>query len=130
MNKAYTSAFNSALNKATEFIKSPSRVSRLIIEASRKIGSNNSSLTKVKNELSTLLRLLKSWGKGDYKNISRKTILSIIAALLYFVNPIDIIPDIIPVFGFTDDATILFFVLNKIRKELDEFENWENQDDE
>ena len=32
---------------------------------------------------------------------------ALLAALAYFVLPIDIIPDVLPVLGFTDDAAIL-----------------------
>jgi|APHig6443717497_1056834.scaffolds.fasta_scaffold24455_1 uncharacterized membrane protein YkvA (DUF1232 family) len=31
----------------------------------------------------------------------------IIGALGYFISPIDIIPDIVPVFGYTDDISVL-----------------------
>ncbi|MEN8138910.1 MAG: DUF1232 domain-containing protein [Bacteroidota bacterium] len=125
MNKAYISAFNSAFKNATKLIKNPSRISRLIIEAGKKLSSGKSSLNNIKNELFTLTRLIKHWSKGNYKNVSTKTIISVVATVLYFVNPLDVIPDFLPVFGFTDDATILFYVLSKISNEIEEFKIWE-----
>jgi|LGOV01.1.fsa_nt_gb uncharacterized membrane protein YkvA (DUF1232 family) len=128
MNKAYTTAFNSAFGRATRLIKNPSRVSRLIIEAGKKLGSEKSSFKNIKDDLLLLLRLIKSWSKGDYSSISNITIISVVATIIYFVNPFDLIPDFVPVFGFTDDATILIYVFGKIGSEIEAFKNWENND--
>jgi len=125
MNKAYSSAFKIAFSRATKLIKSPSKIYILVGEVVKKIDSRKSSLGKIKDELFTLTRLLKFWIKGNYKNISTTSIITVVGSLIYFVNPLDIIPDFTPIFGFTDDATILFYVLNKIGKEIKEFELWE-----
>ena len=37
----------------------------------------------------------------------RRVQLALIGALAYFVLPIDTVPDMLPVFGFTDDAAVL-----------------------
>lgn len=37
-----------------------------------------------------------------------------ISALLYFINPIDFVPDVIPFFGFTDDAAALAAAVTSI----------------
>lgn len=54
-----------------------------------------------------------------------QTILWAIAAIIYFVNPFDVIPDFIPVVGYVDDSTVIAFVINSIRKDLDDFLKWE-----
>jgi uncharacterized membrane protein YkvA (DUF1232 family) len=46
-------------------------------------------------------------------------------ALLYFVTPSDLFPDFIPVAGYVDDATIIAFVVNAIKADLDKFLEWE-----
>lgn len=125
MNKAYTSAFNSAFKKASNTIKNPSGISALILQVGNKLASGKSSLKDIKNDLSVLVKLIKQWSLGNYKNVSNKTVITIIATLLYFVNPLDLIPDVIPIIGFTDDATILLYVLNLIGKEVDDFKDWE-----
>ena len=128
MNKAYTTAFNSAFNKASRLIKNPAGISVLIFEVGKKLVSGKSSIKDIKDDLSLLVRLITKWSKGEYKNVSKKTILSVIATLLYFVNPIDLIPDLLPIIGFTDDAAILLYVLNRMGVEIDNFKEWERLD--
>lgn len=125
MNKAYTSAFNAAFKKASNLIKSPAGISVLLFQVGKKIASGKSSIKDIKNDLLVLTKLIKRWASGEYKDVSYKTIITVIATLLYFVNPLDLIPDLIPFIGFTDDATILIYVLNIIGKEIDHFKNWE-----
>ena len=40
------------------------------------------------------------------------------AALVYVVNPIDIIPDAIPVVGYTDDWYVLSSIASPLRTEM------------
>jgi uncharacterized membrane protein YkvA (DUF1232 family) len=51
--------------------------------------------------------------------------LLVVAAVLYFVNPLDFLPDIIPVAGLTDDFAILLWVYGTIRQEIEKFLEWE-----
>jgi uncharacterized membrane protein YkvA (DUF1232 family) len=48
-----------------------------------------------------------------------------IAALNYFVDPFDLIPDEIPFLGFVDDATVIEFAVTRTRQTLDDFMTWE-----
>ena len=68
--------------------------------------------------------MLKDYKKKNYKNVPWKTIAIITAAILYFLNPIDLIPDFMGLLGFTDDAIVLGFVFNSIREELIKYCNW------
>jgi uncharacterized membrane protein YkvA (DUF1232 family) len=40
------------------------------------------------------------------------------AALAYFIVPIDLVPDIIALLGFTDDAAVLFMAANSVRRHI------------
>ena len=54
------------------------------------------------------------------KTTSAKDKALIAGALAYFVSPIDIIPDGIPLIGFADDLVVLLFVLKTIRDNVTE----------
>ena len=65
---------------------------------------------------------------GDYSAFSNKTILLISFALLYFIIPTDAVPDFLPVIGFTDDITILYFIWKQIDKDVSKFLQLEQSD--
>lgn len=83
-------------------------------------------IDKAKNKLYTLVRMLKAYIKGEYKGIPWKTIVLITAGLIYFVNPFDLVPDMIPVAGLLDDAAIILWIFTTIGKDVEAFDNWES----
>jgi uncharacterized membrane protein YkvA (DUF1232 family) len=72
------------------------------------------------------LRLIKAWATGDYRQAPWKSMALVIAAILYFVNPFDAIPDFIPFLGYADDALVIGFVMRAIRKDVRAFLEWES----
>ena len=75
--------------------------------------------------LQTMLRLVFAYDCGQYQQISNDDLTWILAALNYLVDPFDLIPDMTPLLGFVDDATVVGFVADKTRKALDDFMIWE-----
>jgi len=75
--------------------------------------------------LQTMLRLIGAYERGEYKQVSNDDLTWIVAALNYLVDPFDLIPDMTPLLGFVDDATVVGFVADKTRQTLDEFMIWE-----
>ena len=86
-----------------------------------RVGKLGQSLT----EIFTLGRLARAWARGEYRDISRGTIVMVLGALVYFLSPIDAILDGIPVLGMIDDAMVLAWVVSEIRAELGDFRAWE-----
>lgn len=68
--------------------------------------------------------MLKDYRSKKYTEIPWKTIALITAALLYFLNPMDFIPDFMGFIGFTDDAIVLSVVFNSLRKDLIKYCSW------
>ncbi len=62
--------------------------------------------------------MLKAWTTGDYRAMPWKTIVLGLTAVIYFLNPLDLVPDFIPGIGYLDDAVVLGFVMNSIRKDV------------
>ena len=54
------------------------------------------------------------------RNVSTKDKAIIYGALGYFILPIDIIPDYIPIIGYTDDMTILIYAYNRIKSNIND----------
>jgi len=68
--------------------------------------------------------MLKDYKSKKYRNVPWKAIAMIVTALVYFLNPIDLIPDFMGVIGFTDDAIVLAFVFKSLRGELIKYCDW------
>ena len=51
-----------------------------------------------------------------------KTFWTALLCLVYFISPIDIFPDVLPVLGITDDITFILLVLAMIKKEIDKYQ--------
>ena len=68
--------------------------------------------------------LLQDYWSGDYKNIPWKLAASIGFAVTYLVSPLDIIPDFLPLLGFTDDAAVFALVISSFQSELDTYREW------
>ncbi len=75
-------------------------------------------------DVKLFLNLLKDYYYGNYRQIPYKSIASVVTALLYLINPIDIIPDAIPLVGQIDDALVFGFCIKLIESDLDKYREW------
>jgi len=81
-------------------------------------------LKQIWEDIKMMVYLIKDYVNGDYRDISWKTIAAITGAIIYFVSPIDLIPDFIPVIGYLDDLTVLKMALKIVTKEFDTYKEW------
>ncbi|MBK9792245.1 MAG: DUF1232 domain-containing protein [Sphingobacteriales bacterium] len=119
--------FDDLYKQAERIISSDTKVSKLLDEVFLKIGESSELFYKIQDSLIALARMLSAWVKGDYRNISTKSIIAVVAALIYFVNPLDLIPDFIPVIGQIDDIFVLGYLIKMLNKEIERFMAWEKE---
>lgn len=81
-------------------------------------------LGKFISDLYLLFSIIKDYINGKYKVIPWKSVAVIAFALLYVLNPFDIIPDVIPVIGYLDDAAVVAFCLKMVENDLDQYAEW------
>lgn len=74
-----------------------------------------------------LFRLVRHWVKGEYPNVPKRTIVWAVIAILYFLSPFDLLPDILPG-GYIDDIAFISYVVKKIQEDLTKFAQWEAQE--
>jgi len=119
-------AFAKAILDAKSCAIDPERLRALFEEASRKAAAvPREPFKDCWPYLQAMLRLIRPYFRGEYRNVSQNALLSIIAAINYFVDPFDLIPDEIPFLGFLDDATVIAFAVQRTRETLDDFMTWE-----
>jgi uncharacterized membrane protein YkvA (DUF1232 family) len=111
--------------RAEELARDPKELLRLLDAAERRLARVDAGrLTPLKKDVQTLLRLLRAYGDGRYRQVSKKNLALAGLGLLYLVSPLDVLPDFLPG-GLADDAAVIGFVVKTIRTELVAFEAWE-----
>ena len=114
-------------SKASAYRNDPKKTEKLLRDAEAKARKNPGPISGRLQDLATLMRLIRAYMRKDYRDIPWETIALAIGAVVYFVSPIDLIPDFIPVAGYVDDAALIGFVIASAANELHNFREWEAQ---
>jgi uncharacterized membrane protein YkvA (DUF1232 family) len=129
INKILESVFfQSALSKAPKIAKNAQSLLKLLKQAldkTQKMGVGG-IYDEIREKVVLLGELLKAYSSGEYRQIELTNLLKIIAGFIYFISPIDIIPDVLPFIGLTDDVALLIFIIKNISEEINRFETWKN----
>jgi uncharacterized membrane protein YkvA (DUF1232 family) len=113
--------------KSNVYFNDKKRATRLLNKALKKAALHKVAARKSWKNLILLFQVMRDWLNGDYRDISKSTIIAIIAAILYFVSPIDVIIDIIPFGGLLDDAAVIGFVINQLEKDIEKYRLWKEK---
>ena len=71
-----------------------------------------------------MISLVKNYVQGKYTTVPYGTILAVLSALIYFLAPIDIVPDFIPLAGYIDDMAVLGLCMNMVSIDIETYEKW------
>lgn len=107
-------------------VLSRGRLPAVLIAVARKQSSRGGWLKGLTDDLSLSRALCVAWWRGEYRAVSKPALLAVVAALLYFLSPMDAIPDWIPGLGFLDDLAVLSWVMRKWSSELQAFRVWKS----
>jgi uncharacterized membrane protein YkvA (DUF1232 family) len=121
-----SAAFRRATADAESYARDPKRLKKLGQDAVGKINHvPRGPFADTWPYLMAMIRLVRAYREGEYRDVSAPKLLTILSALIYFVSPFDVIPDWIPVFGHIDDAFVISLALKSVRDDLDTFMAWE-----
>lgn len=115
---------NKSKTRATELIKDSEKTKKIINEASTKADANKADFQSIWGQFQLLFALARDYFNGTYRNVSTKSIVAIVAALLYFLSPLDLIPDFILGLGFVDDVFIIGLVIKQVTQDLEKYRLW------
>jgi uncharacterized membrane protein YkvA (DUF1232 family) len=103
----------------------PGRLRALARRAQARLTHPRSRLGSLRDDVPGLIRLVRAYAAGEYRRLPWKSVMLVVGALVYFVTPLDLIPDILIGTGFLDDAVVVAYVLKAIRDDLARFADWE-----
>ena len=89
---------------------------------SSKVDSNR--FGKFIKQMKLAMSLIKDFRNKSYTDIPWRSIAFITAAVLYFMNPFDVVPDMLPVFGFGDDAMLFAALFKSLQTDLEKYGEW------
>ena len=119
-------AFTQALTDARSYAKDPDRLRKLFREAANKLPAiEKAPFKEFWAYFQAMLRLIRAYYRREYRNVSAQNLIMIVGAIIYILNPFDLIPDWIAGLGFADDAVVLAFAVRQTRQTLDDFMAWE-----
>ncbi len=84
----------------------------------------NGSLGEMGAEAAQLLSMVKDYASGTYRDLPRTTVLAGAFALLYVLNPFDLMPDFIPGIGYLDDMSMMALVIGSVRRDVENYARW------
>jgi uncharacterized membrane protein YkvA (DUF1232 family) len=74
-----------------------------------------------------LISVVKDYLAGKYRVIPWGVIASIVFSLIYVLNPLDLVPDVLPIIGQVDDVAVMGAVLLMVEQDLHKYKIWRDQ---
>lgn len=114
-----------AIRTAQRVIVDAKKLSDLIQNAVGKMETHSDALKGVLDDLQLIFRLVRAWLRREYTDISKQSLIVLVAAVVYLLMPIDAIIDVIPIVGLMDDVTVIGLALAAAKAEIEKFRRWE-----
>ena len=76
------------------------------------------------SEIPILIALVKAYIEKRYLDIPIGSIIAVVGALIYFLSPIDLMPDFLPAIGLVDDAAVIGLALKLVHDDVKEYKAW------
>jgi uncharacterized membrane protein YkvA (DUF1232 family) len=126
LEKRLEAEFAKAVKSAKSYVENPHRLRGLFAEAAKQAAAMpKEPFAETWAYFQAMLRLIRAYAEGTYIGASESTLVVVIAAIIYVVNPLDVIPDALPALGYLDDATVIALAVRRSRQALDDFMAWE-----
>lgn len=106
------------LVKATPVISDPKKVRELLTKVTELLGEEG--LKEAVANLKVLVNYIQDVLSGAYKNYAGVNLALAVAAIIYVVSPVDVIPDFF-LGGFVDDVGIVAWAIKQLHEELNRY---------
>jgi uncharacterized membrane protein YkvA (DUF1232 family) len=116
--------FIRAFENAKRMFSSKEKVLETLDTAFQKsidLENNSNEISSLTEKVKLFILMIRSYVKGEYREVPFKSILLIFAGLIYFINPFDLIGDFIPGIGYIDDIGLILWILKSVEEDVNRF---------
>lgn len=113
--------------KANSIFVDSDRITELTNKV-KKMVSENQILMEIWDDLKTFFDLFKDYFSGEYTDVEKNTIITIIIGFIYLISPIDLIPDFFPG-GLLDDLAVFLYIFKTLEGEINQYRAWKTEKD-
>ena len=114
---------NKYLKKAKSILQDPEKMESLASMIQKKL-ANIPVVGEYFADIPILCMMAMDYVKGAYKEVPFASMVGIVVALVYFMTPVDLIPDAIPGLGRLDDAAVLLFAVKAAHNDIADYRAW------
>lgn len=111
--------------KASAFLEDGGKMDQLLEQVENKLETVPKAGAYLA-DVPRMIALLKDYIQKDYTEVPKKSLIFIVAALLYLVNPKDIIPDKYLGVGLIDDAAVIAACIAFTKSDLAAYDAWKD----
>ncbi len=119
-------AMKDNMENAKAYLNDDAKMESLFQDFEKKLGQIPKIGSKAA-DIAVLCSMIRAYAKKQYTDVSIATMLLSIAALIYVVNPMDIVPDFMIGIGQLDDAAAIVLVLQMIQMDLNKYKKWQEE---
>lgn len=119
-------ALHNGLMEAERILKDPQKMEHFFQSLEKKL----KLVPGVGNKLADvpiMCSLVYNYVTKKYTEVPLGSILAIISALMYFISPVDMIPDTVPGLGYLDDVGVIAICLKWVHSDLAEYQKWREE---
>jgi len=116
--------FIRAFENAKRMFSSKEKVLETLDTAFKKsidLENDKGEVSSLTEKVKLFILMIRSYVKGEYREVPFKSILLILAGLIYFINPFDLIGDFIPGIGYIDDIGLILWILKSVEDDVIRF---------
>lgn len=110
--------------KAKELLGDQDKMERFLERLENKLKKIPAVGKKLSN-IPVMISLVRSYIHKEYEDIPLGSIIAIICGLTYFLSPVDLIPDSIPILGYSDDVLVIGIVWKLVGDDVEEYQKWQ-----
>lgn len=118
--------FEQSKEKAKKLLEDRDKMDRFLERLEKKL-KHIPVVGGMLSEIPVLIALVKAFIEKRYIDIPIGSIIAIVGSLIYFLSPIDLMPDFLPAIGLVDDAAVIALALKLVHDDVKEYKTWRDK---